>query len=306
MLGSDRLLRIVTDSVSSLPEGIAEERNIEVVSLYVHHKGAEYVDAEMDVDEFYAGIADMVDDIPTSSQPSQQSFQEVFESAARAGDDVLCIFISQLMSGTLQGALRVAKDCKREYPDFNCLLIDSTTNGADEGFVIMDAADARDAGKSLEECAQAAAHAIRCSRFLFAPETMEFLKAGGRIGAATALLGNLLKIVPILTVSDGEAETFSKTRTRTKAEERMVQALKDDMEAHGLKRVVVHYIGSKAPAQKWAHDAIEPLVGHSVPVLPVSPVIGVHVGPAIGVAYECDRFLEGKYSGDIDELIFRV
>lgn len=300
------MLRIVTDSVASLPEGLAEERNIEVVSLYVHYKGAEYVDAEMDVDDFYAGIADMVSDIPTSSQPSQQLFQDVFEAAGKAGDDVLCIFISQLMSGTLQGALRVAKDCKRRYPDFNCILIDSTTNGSDEAFAVMDAADARDAGKSLEECAQVAAHAIRCSRFLFAPETMEFLKAGGRIGAATALLGNLLKIVPILTVSDGEAKTFAKTRTRKKAEEHMVQALKEDMDVHGLKRITVHYIGSPIPAQKWAHDAVEPAVGHSVSIRPVSPVIGVHVGPAIGVAYECERFLDGKYSGDINDLIFRV
>lgn len=300
------MLRIVTDSVASIPKSLVKERDIDVVSLYVHHRGSEYVDAEMDVNVFYAGIADMVNDIPTSSQPSQQSFQQVFESAAEAGDDVLCVFISQLMSGTLQGALRVAKECKQAHPNFNCIMIDSTTNSSEEGFAVLDAADARDAGKGLEECAQAVLNAIRCSRFLFAPESMEFLKAGGRIGAATALLSDLLKIVPILTVADGEAKTFAKTRTRRKAEEHIVQAVREDIESHGLKRIVVQYIGSSAPAEKLARESVEPLVGHSVEVLPVSPVIGVHVGPAIGVTYECEGPLSGKYTGDVNELMFRV
>lgn len=300
------MLRIVTDSVASLPKDLVKERNIEVASLYVHHNGQEYVDADMDVDKFYSGLADMLDNIPTSSQPSQQTFRDIFENAACAGDNVLCIFISQLMSGTLQGAMRAAQDCKLIHPDFRCIFVDSTTNSADEGFAVLDAADARDAGKNLDECALAALLAIKCSRFLFAPETLEFLKAGGRIGAAAALLGNLLQIVPILTVSNGEAKAFAPTRTKKKAAAKMAATLQEDIEAHGLKRVVVHYIGNAEPAQKWAKEVIEPLVGRAVPVLPVSPVIGVHTGPSIGVAYECNSALDGKFSGSITELLFQV
>lgn len=300
------MLRIVTDSVASFPDSVKQERHIDIVSLYVNHNGQEFVDAEMDVDAFYAGIADMVNNIPTSSQPSQHAFEQIFEGAAEAGEDVLGIFISQQMSGTFESAVRVAKDCKKKYPDFSCVLIDSSTNGSDEAFVVMDALDVRDAGGGLAECAEAAIAAIRRSRFLFSPETMAFLQAGGRIGKATALLGGLLKIVPILTVSDGEAKQFATVRTRKKALERMEEQLEKDAAEHGLKRVIAHYIGSSEPAKIWAREVIEPFVGHEVPVLPVSPVIGVHVGPAIGMAYECNGPLEGKYSGDINELVFSI
>ena len=74
---------------------------------------------------------------------------------------------------------------------------------------------------------------------------------------------------------------------------------KKDVEQHGLKHVVVHYIGDKAPAVAWAREVVEPLIGRTVSVLPVSPVIGLHVGPAVGLAYECASALAGKISGPV-------
>lgn len=300
------MIRIVTDSVASIPADVARRRDIEVVSLFVNHKGEEYVDAEMDVDAFYADIHDMVDDMPTSSQPSQHVLEDVFERAAQAGDEVLGVFISSKMSGTFEGAIRAARSCKAHNLGFRCVLIDSTTNSYDEAFPVLDAADARDAGASLGECAHAVLDAVQSSRFLFTPDTLAFLKAGGRIGGAAALLGNLIQLSPVLTVSDSEATTFAKVRTRKKALDRMVSALKEDIEAHGLKRVAVHYIGEKMPAATWAKSVIEPLVGHVVDVIPVSPVIGTHVGPAVGIAYECAEYIAGKFSGNKSDLVFSI
>ena len=300
------MIRIVTDSVASLPEETVRACDVEVVSLYVNYKGKEYVDAEMDVDAFYADIHNMVYDIPTSSQPSHHVLEEVFERAAQAGDEVLGVFISSKMSGTFEGAVRAARSCKARNLGFRCTLIDSTTNSYDEAFPVLDAVAARDAGKSLEECAHAVLDAVVSSRFLFTPETLSFLKAGGRIGGAAALLGNLIQLSPVLTVRDAEATTFAKVRTRKKALERMVKTLKGDIDEHGLKRVAVHYIGEKLPAIEWAKSAIEPLVGHAVEVIPVSPVIGTHVGPAVGIAYECASPLSGKFSGNKSDLVFSL
>ena len=81
--------------------------------------------------------------------------------------------------------------------------------------------------------------------------------------------------------------------------DKIVQTFKADVEAYGLKRVMVHYIGDKNPAVAWAREVVEPLVGHAVDVLPVSPVIGLHVGPAVGIAYECARSLTGKITGSV-------
>ena len=255
-----------------------------MVTLFVNREGCEYADSEMDLDAFYADIYDMVDNIPTSSQPSQHTLEAVFEEAARAGDEVLGIFISSELSGTYEGAVRAARAVKARNIDFTYVIVDSTSCGYDEAWPVFDAVAARDAGEDLAGCAAAALRGIESTRFLFTPETLTFLQRGGRIGNAAALLGNLIQLSPVLTVSDGKADTFAKVRTRKKALDRIVTEFKKDVEQHGLKHVVVHYIGDKAPAVAWAREVVEPLIGRTVSVLPVSPVIGLHVGPAVGLS----------------------
>ena len=300
------MVKIVTDSVASIPAEVVRERDIEVVSLFVNRDGREYREADMDVDAFYEDIADMIDNPPTSSQPSQHAMETIFEKAAQAADEVLGVFISSKMSGTFEGAVRSARACKERYKQFRCTLIDSTSNCGDKMFAVLDACDARDAGGDLTRCAQAAIDSVVSSRFIFAPESLAFLKAGGRIGGASALLGGLLQISPVLTVADWETSTLAKVRTWKKTLARMADVFKEEIEAFGLKRVVVHYIGSAAPAIKWAREAIEPAVGHAVEVLPVSPVIGVHVGPAVGIAYECECPVPGKLTAPTGELVFSL
>lgn len=300
------MVKIVTDSVASIPAEVVRNRDIEVVSLYVNREGHEYREADMDVAAFYEDIADMIDNPPTSSQPSQHALEELFGRAAEVGDEVLGIFMSSKMSGTFEGAVRAARAVRERFEQFRCTLVDSTSNCGDEMFAVLDAADARDAGASLAECARAATDAVAASRFIFAPESLAFLKAGGRIGGASALLGGLLQISPVLTVADWETATLAKVRTWKKTLARMVDTFKEDVEVCGLKRVVVHYIGAAAPAVQWAREAVEPVVGHAVEVLPVSPVIGVHVGPAVGLAYECERPVPGKLTAPASELVFSL
>lgn len=296
------MIRIITDSVASIPADMLEGKPVEVVTLYMNRAGVEYADASMDLDAFYADIYDMIDDIPTSSQPSQLTLENLFEQSASAGEEVLGIFISSHLSGTFDGALRAARAVKARNIGFTYRIIDSTSCGFDEGWAVLAAAEAALAGGDLDEVAEAALASMRASRFLFTPETLTFLQKGGRIGGAAALLGNLIQLSPVLTVRDGEATTFTKVRTRKKALEKIVQTFLDDCQAHGLKNIVVHYIGDKTPALEWAKTVIEPLVGATVRVLPVSPVIGLHVGPAIGIAYECKQAIQNKISGSSSSL----
>ena len=297
------MIQIVTDSTASIPAEFARAHNIDVLSLSVSFNGKEYKDSELNLDKFYKNISSMKENPPKSSQPSAAIMQQYFEDAARAGNAVVGIFMSSHMSGTFDGAVRAASAVGANRPAFQYALVDTLSNSFDEAHSVIAATMARDAGLTCYQCARAAADAVACSRFLFAPESLSFLRAGGRIGGAAALIGNLVKLTPVLTVEDGSAETFAKVRTQKKAGARIAEQLVADVKECKLKSATVHYIGSPEPAKAWAEKLIYPIVGHEVDVVPVSPVIGSHVGPSFGVAYVCEKPLAGKLKKEKPEIV---
>lgn len=297
------MIRIVTDSVAGLPAQFAREHDIQVVSLFVNYHGQEFVENEMNIDEFYGTIDQMIHDIPTSSQPSQEQFMRVFTEIAQAGDQLLGVFVSSGLSGTYEGALRAAREVNASHANFQYALIDSTSCSYDESWPLLRGVAARDAGASLEICAQEVVSGIQSTRFLFVPDSLTFLHKGGRIGNAAAFIGGLVKITPVLTVKDGLAHVCAKVRTRNKAMSTMFSHFKNDVDTYGIRNVMVHYIGDKNPAIQWAHDVVEPFLNKNVQVTPVSPVVGVHVGPAVGIAYECIEKLHDKVTKPSSSLI---
>ncbi|NTW28288.1 MAG: DegV family protein [Coriobacteriia bacterium] len=281
-------VNVVTDSVASIPAELNTQYGIDVVSLYVNEGERTTRELDMDVDDFYTRLPAMRV-LPTSSQPSVDSLMCAFQHAVERGCDVVGVFISEKMSGTMATARMAAEMVLKDHPGVRIELVDSGSNSMEEGFGALAAAKAAQMGQSLEQCVQAATATLKRTRYLFTPETLEPLRRGGRIGGATALLGGLLQIKPILTVEDGETQTFAKVRTRARAMAEIARKLADDMCAYGLSQIVVHYIGSREVARKFAEEHIEPIVGYSVRLVPVSPVVGVHVGPAVGIVYETER-----------------
>jgi DegV family protein with EDD domain len=205
------------------------------------------------------------------------------------GSDVVGVFISEKMSGTVQTARLAADMIRSEFPAARIEVVDSGSNSMEEGFGAIAAAKAAQAGESIERCVAAAQQTLRRSRYLFTPHTLEYLRRGGRIGGASALIGGLLQIRPILTVERGETQTFSKVRTQSRAMAEITRKFAEDIAAYGLVQVIVHYISDRELAEQYAKEQIEPIVGGPVRVIPVSPVIGLHVGPAIAIAYETER-----------------
>ena len=153
----------------------------------------------------------------------------------------------------------------------------------------MAAARSARAGETIERCVEAAVETTKRTRYLFTPASLEYLRRGGRIGNASALLGQLLQIRPILTVEDGQTTTHSKVRTQAKALTEMAKTFTADVGEYGLRRVAVHYIGDRQPADTFASAQVAPIAGIEVPVVAVSAVVGLHVGPAVGLVYETER-----------------
>lgn len=281
---------VVTDSVASMPADLAERHHIDIVSLFVHDGTINQADVDIDPDEFYPRLADM-SHLPTSSQPSVESLIEAFRRGVEHGSDVVGVFISEKMSGTVNTARMAADMVREQFPTARIEIVDSRSNSMQEGFAALAAARAAEAGETMDRCVAAALDTIGRTRYLFTPASLEYLRRGGRIGAASALLGQLLQIRPILTVEDGETTTFAKVRTQQRALTEMAARFATDVRESGLTDAVVHYISDRGPAEKFARELIDPVVGHEVRVLPVSPVVGLHVGPAVAIAYETERRL---------------
>lgn len=281
-------VRVVTDSLASIPADERAASGIDVVSLYVNDTAGNHCEVDMDVAAFYRRLVD-TRTLPTSSQPSIDSFVSAFRGALEHGSEVLGVFVSNKMSGTLDAARIAADMVIAEKPGARIELLDSRSNSMEEGFGALAAARAAQAGESIERCMDAARETLSRTRYLFTPESLEYLRRGGRIGAASALLGGLLNIKPVLTVESGVTTTFSKVRTHGRAVAEIARKFSEDVAAFGLRRVIVHYIGEPGPAETFAREQIERLAGEPVRIIPVSPVIGLHVGPAVGVVYETER-----------------
>lgn len=280
-------IKIVTDSTSYIPKQYIDEYEISVVSLNVILNGDSYREVELSNETFYEKMK-QAKEIPTSSQPAPGEISDIFKRIISSGDSILGIFLSSDMSGTVSSANLVKDMILEEYPEGRIEIIDSRTNCMQLGYVVLEAAKAAKEGKSMEEVIDIASKVINSSRFIFTPETLEYLKKGGRIGGAAALLGNILQIKPILTVKDGKTTVLTKVRTKKKAIDSIINILEEDMSSRELRGITVHHINCYNEGVLLANKIQEKL-GIDVNIESIGPVIGLHVGPgSIGIAYYFD------------------
>ena len=277
-------IKIVTDSTSYIADEYIKKYDIKLVSLNVIINGVSSREIDIENEVFYEEIKNSKE-IPKSSQPIPNEMLNTFKEIVKDGDSIVGIFLSSKMSGTYSNANMIKDMILEDYPDADIHILDSKTNCMQMGFAVIEAARTASEGKSINEVINAANHVINNSRFLFTPETLEYLKKGGRIGGAAALFGNVLQIKPILTVVNGETSVFKKVRTRKKAIEEIVKTVLEEIEAKGLGDIVVHHINCQEDGLKLA-KALENKLGKKVDIQSIGPVIGVHVGPgSIGIAY---------------------
>lgn len=277
-------IKIVTDSTSYIADEYIKKYDIKLVSLNVIINGVSSREVDIENEVFYEEIKNSKE-IPKSSQPIPEEMLNTFREIVEDGDSIVGIFLSSKMSGTYSNANMIKDMILEDYPDAEIHILDSKTNCMQMGFAVIEAARTASEGKSINEVINAANHVINNSRFLFTPETLEYLKKGGRIGGAAALFGNVLQIKPILTVVNGETSVFKKVRTRKKAIEEIVKTVLEEIESKGLGDIVVHHINCQEDGLKLA-KALENRLGKKVEIQSIGPVIGVHVGPgSIGIAY---------------------
>ena len=276
-------IKIVTDSTSYIPKKYLDKYDISVVSLNILLKNTNRRETSISNQTFYKEMEE-AKEFAVSSQPTPEEFYDVFDKIAKNGDDIVGIFISSEMSGTYSTA-NLVKNMILEKYDINIEIIDSRTNCMQMGFIVLEAAKHAKFGKSMNEILDIANNTIKNSRFVFSPSVLDYLKKGGRIGSASALIGNLFQIKPILTVNNGKTDVLAKVRTKKKAVSTMIDILMNDLKEKELGGVIVHHINCEEDGLTLA-KTLEEKLNMKVDIQDIGPVIGSHVGPgSIGIAY---------------------
>jgi DegV family protein with EDD domain len=278
----DPTTAVVTDTTAYLPDDLIARHDIHRVSLYVSLEGEQR--AELDIPESeYASFYERLrrsDEGATTSQPSVGDFTAVYGPLLAEGREIVSIHLSAGISGTCESARQARQRLVDEGRGGERIHVyDSRSGCGGQGLVVLAAAGAAAAG---EDGAGTLAAAQRCRDGLemwFAIDTLEYLRKGGRIGAAQAWLGSALQIKPILTLVE-EITPIERVRTRRRALERMIDYARQRHDA-GADAWVVQHIQDPETARRLVEQGREIFGSEPVFVSEIGPVIGAHVGPGL-------------------------
>jgi len=270
---------VVSDSTAYLPRDLVAEHGIQLVSLYVNWEEESEREVDMpDFDRFYDRLRS-ADRLPTTSQPSIGDFLDVYKPLVDQGYDVVSVHISGGISGTVESARQAKERLSEEAGADRVTVIDSERACGGLGLMVLAGAKAAQAGGDLAAVVDRVESARSGLKMWFAVDTLEYLRRGGRIGAASAWLGSALKIKPILTL-DKEITPIERVRTGAKALRRLSEYA-EQRRADGADAWVVQHIQAPDEAGQLA-ESVERVMDHGpVFVSEIGPVIGTHIGPGL-------------------------
>src|SRR4051812_40951288 len=284
---------VVTDSTASLPPEVAEKRGIVVVPLQVvigatvYDEGPEGATPEM--------VAQALREFrPVStSRPSPAYLTEVYANAAADGaSEILSVHLSAEMSGTYESAVLAAQEAPVPVT-----VVDTRQVGVATGYAALSAADALDAGGSVAGAAAVARQRASAATALFYVDTLEYLRRGGRIGAAAALLGGALSVKPLLRIEDGQVVNLDRVRTSARALTRLEDLIVEAAGEQPVDLCVSHLVNPERAgdlAGRLAERLADNLEGREVWCGELGAVLGAHVGP--GMVAACVAPLLGSSS----------
>ncbi len=275
---------IVTDSTGYIPDDLVKKHNITVLPLEVIWGEETFKDGvDISPKEFYTRLK-TAKIMPSTSQVTIPYMQDTFERLVAEDYDILGIFISEKLSGTINSAMQGRAAMKSGQDRIH--VFDSRQTSMPLGFQALAAARAAQDGASIDDCLAIAEKARDNSGLYFAVDTLEFLHRGGRIGGAKRFMGTMMKVKPILSVQEGLVASMESVRTKKKAHLRVLEIIKEEIGDRTPIRLAT--LNANAPEEARAllelaqeeMDIVEAI--HSE----VSPVIGTHVGPGtVGLAY---------------------
>jgi DegV family protein with EDD domain len=284
---------VVTDSTSYLPSELIERHEITVVPLYIVF-GADRTVPETDISDYESFFEELrsAERLPTTSQPSVGDFTAAYEPLLAEGREIVSVHISGGLSGTPEAARQAKQVLERDGKGGERIeVVDSTTAAGGLGFMVLAAAKAASEGKNAQQAAAWVAEARAEFKLWFAIDTLEFLRRGGRIGAASAWIGSTLKVKPILTV-ENEMTPVERVRTTKRAFERLVDYARQRQES-GADAWSAQHIHAPDQCGELVERAREVFGREPSIVSELGPVLAAHTGPGLlGLGGLPRRFVE--------------
>jgi len=265
---------IVTDSTADLPPDLAASHAITVVPLTLNFDGQSLLDGvDIRPDEFYRRLPGVTTH-PTTSQPSPGRFAEAYSALLADHDSVISLHISEKLSGTYASAQQAADmtDPRRVR------VVDSQLVSMSLGLITLTASAMASKGADVEAIESKVLNMRPHVQTYFSVATLEFLRRGGRIGRAGALLGSVLQVKPVLCIRDGQVTPLERVRTFERALNRIVELTREVDRGHGV-CVIVGHADAEADAERIGRD-LEP-VAETLMIQPLGPVVGAHAGPGV-------------------------
>ena len=275
-------VRVVCDSTADLDDAFRDTHGIEVVPLQViigdrsYRDGVDITPAELYSRMRRDGVS------ARTSQPAPAEFEAVFRAITDAGDSVVCTTISSGLSGTYGSATQAAEALAGRP----IRVIDTRSVSVGHYAAVKEAVRVAEAGGDLDAVAAAVDTLLPQIRLLFTVETLEYLRRGGRIGGARALLGSMLDVKPILEMEHGSIEPVGRVRTYRRAVDSCAEAVERAAQEWGGASVFIAQADAAGAAKQLTDRLTASLAGTPITLLVVGPVIGAHAGPgAVGVAF---------------------
>ena len=271
---SKQSVAIVTDSTADLPPQLAASRSITVVPLTLNFDGKALLDGvDIRPDDFYRRLPSVATH-PTTSQPSAGRFAEAYSALLADHDAVVSIHISEKLSGTYESARQAAAMTDAE----RVRVVDSENVSMSLGLLALTASSLAASGADAETIEAKMLDMRPLVQTYFSVATLEFLRRGGRIGRASAFLGSVLQVKPVLCIRDGLVTPLERVRTFDRALNRIVELTREVDRGHGV-CVIVGHADAGADAERIGRE-LEP-IAETLMIQPLGPVVGAHAGPGV-------------------------